>query len=116
MIKSSSIAERMKKAETDIHNTNPSSKETKNESKIQKNNTPLLFVDGRLNRKDNEYIAKNFSLLKPMADEINIYCKGIDLAVINALIHKGLEAIKKDNSFSMIEYSDIESQYKNLPT
>lgn len=105
-IKTTSIADRMKKAQKTINNEEE--KEYNSEEDPQK---ALIFINGRLNRKNNNYIAKNFSLLEGIANEINIYCKGIDLAIINTVIHIGLEKIKNDNKFTMIDYANIESKY-----
>jgi hypothetical protein len=72
---------------------------------------PILFVNGRLNRKKCNYIAKNFSLLEPIEAEIKKYCKGIDLAILNYLLFRGIESVKKGEK-KFVEYSDIESQYQ----
>ena len=91
------IAGKLKKVEEEltykIGNTNTS--------------TPLLFVNGRLNRKKYSNIAKNFALLESL--EIKTLSKGRDLTILNYLIALGLQKIKEDNNFKSIEYSNIES-------
>jgi signal recognition particle subunit SEC65 len=73
--------------------------------------TPLLFINGRLDRKKYNYIAKNFSLLEPLNKEIKEVCKGVDLTILNYLIFLGLEKLKENDSFESVEYSEFE---KNL--
>ena len=48
-----------------------------------------------------------------LENDIKNLCRGIDLAVLNFLIHKGLESIKKNDTLVSLEYSEIESIYKN---
>jgi len=86
-----------------------------NTSNIENNpyNNPILFINGRLNRKNCNYIAKNFSLLEPLEREIKKYCKGLDLTILNYLIYRGIESLKNEKGFLSIEYSDIEDKYKN---
>jgi hypothetical protein len=74
--------------------------------------TPLLFVNGRLDHKKYNYIAKNFSLLEPLHTEIKSLCKGVDLTILNYLIYSGLQKIKENGEFQSIEYSEFESQIK----
>ncbi|MDC0864803.1 hypothetical protein OAP56_02520 [Rickettsiaceae bacterium] len=71
---------------------------------------PLLFVNGRLDRKNCAYIAKNFSLLEPLNAEIKRVCKGSDLTILNYLIFLGLKEIKDSSEFRSIEYSEFESK------
>lgn len=73
--------------------------------------TPLLFINGRLNRKNHSYIAKNFSLLKSLDTEIKKHCKGVDLTILNYLIFLGLKKIKKNEKIESIEYSEFESNH-----
>jgi hypothetical protein len=77
---------------------------------ISKVITPLLFVNGRLDRKKYSYVSKNFSLLEPLNVEIKKVCKGLDLAVLNYLIFLGLQKIKETGEFASIEYSEFESK------
>jgi hypothetical protein len=79
-------------------------------STVNEKFTPLLFINGRLNRKNCTYIAKNFSLLAPLNAEIKKICKGSDLTVLNYLIFLGLKTIKDNAEFQSIEYSDFESK------
>ena len=103
-ISTSRIAEKLKLAEKEINTSN---------KEVDISNSPILFVNGRLNRKNCNYIAKNFSLLEPIEKEIKKYCKGLDLTILNYLIFRGIESIKKEEKFLAIEYADIENQYKN---
>ena len=72
--------------------------------------TPLLFINGRLDRKNCTYIAKNFSLLESLNIEIKKVCKGSDLTILNYLVFLGLKTIKDNAEFQSIEYSDFESK------
>lgn len=103
-ISTSRIAEKLKLAQEEISTSN---------KEVDMSNNPILFVNGRLNRKNCNYIAKNFSLLVPIEKEIKKYCKGLDLTILNYLIFRGIESIKKEEKFLAIEYADIENQYKN---
>ena len=103
-ISTSRIAEKLKLAQKEI---NISNKETDSSS------DPILFVNGRLNRKNCNYIAKNFSLLESLEKEIKKYCRGLDLTVLNYLIFRGIDSIKKEEKFLAIDYSNIENQYKS---
>ena len=86
-ISTSRIAEKLKLAQKEIN--------TSNKEDFISNN-PILFVNGRLNRKSCNYIAKNFSLLESIEKEIKKYCKGLDLTILNYLIFRGIESIKKE--------------------
>ena len=98
------IAGKLKKVEEELGVT------TKLDSISTKNTpTPLLFVNGRLNRKKYSYIAKNFALLESLNAEIKTLCRGSDLTILNYLISLGLQKIKEDNNFKSIEYSNLES-------
>jgi len=102
-ISTARIAEKLKKVENDLGITAPEQKQKPFYT------SPLLFVNGRLDRKNHLYIAKNFSLLSPLNDEIKKYCKGIDLTILNYLIFLGLKSLKKENEFKSIEYSEFET-------
>ncbi|OZG31338.1 hypothetical protein RiCNE_12780 [Rickettsia endosymbiont of Culicoides newsteadi] len=102
-ISTSRIAEKLKLAQSEINTSN---------KEVDISNHPILFVNGNLNRKNCNYIAKNFSLLEPIEKEIKKYCKGLNLTILNYLIFRGIESIKKEEKFLSIEYSDIENQYK----
>jgi hypothetical protein len=102
-ISTSRIAEKLKLAQKDIN--------ISHNKEIDSSSSPILFVNGRLNRKNCNYIPKNFSLLEPIEKEIKKYCKGLDLAVLNYLIFRGIESIKKEEKFLAVEYSSIENQY-----
>lgn len=102
-VSTSRIAEKLKLAQKEINTSNQA---------VDISNNPILFVNGNLNRKNYNYIAKNFSLLEPIEKEIKKYCKGLNLTILNYLIFRGIESIKKEEKFLAIEYSDIENQYK----
>lgn len=104
-ISTSRIAEKLKLAQKEMNTSN---------QEVDISSNPILFVNGRLNRKNCNYIAKNFSLLESIEKEIKKYCKGLDLTILNYLIFRGIESIKKEGKFLAIEYSDIEKQYKNI--
>jgi len=101
-ISTSTIASKLKKVEDELGITSLSS-----ENNLS---NPLLFVNGRLNRKNCTYIAKNFSLLEPLNTEIKKICKGSDLTILNYLIFLGLKAIKDNSEFQSVEYSEFESK------
>lgn len=101
-ISTTRIAEKLKLAQTEINTSN---------KEIDIHGAPILFVNGRLDRKSHNYIAKNFSLLESIEKEIKKHCRGLDLSVLNYLIFRGIESIKKEDKFLAIEYSDIENQY-----
>ena len=100
-ISTKSIAEKLKKVEDDLGII------SKAESKISA--TPMLFINGRLDRKKHSYIAKNFSLLEPLNTEMKKLCKGVDLTILNYLIFLGLEKVKENNNMESLEYSEFES-------
>lgn len=101
-ISTSRIAEKLKLAQSEINTSN---------KEVDISNHPILFVNGNLNRKNCNYIAKNLLLLEPIEKEIKRYCKGLNLTILNYLIFRGIESIKKEENFLSIEYSDIETQY-----
>lgn len=105
----STIAEKLKETEKGIAESNQVSS-----SSSAVTTEPLLFVNGRLDRKNIAYTAKNLPLLTELNEEIKIYCKGIDVAILNYLIHKGLESIKQQKNFTSVEYSEIEQKYNSL--
>lgn len=102
-IATSTIAEKLQLAQKEITASN----------EIADNpNIASLFINGRLNRKDYNYIAKNLVLLESLEKEIKKYCRGVDLTILNYLIFRGLESIKKEHkkekTFLFIDYSNIE--------
>lgn len=108
-ISQSSIAERLSKAKQEM-NTNENETAVTNKKLDKK---ALVFVNGRLNRKKYKYLSKNLALLKKLSDEVNIYCKGIDLAVLNYLVHKGLEHVKKNQEIEVIDFFELEKLYES---
>ena len=105
-ISTSRIAEKLKEVEKEIEIG------TQTLEHLQDTPVPLLFINGRLDRKHCQYVAKNFSLLSGLNQEIKDYCKGVDLTLLNYLIYRGLESIKQEKKFTIVEYSEIEKKYK----
>lgn len=99
-ISTTTIAEKLKKVENDLG--------IKQKESITKRQ-PMLFVNGRLDRKNHTYISKNFSLLEPLNNEIKTLCKGVDLTILNYLIFLGLNKVRENENIESIEYSEFES-------
>lgn len=103
-------------------NINVSSKKTSNEGqqnpgiitpkKTSESVEPLLFVNGKLNKAEHEYINKNFFVHKGLYNDITLYCRGMDTAIFNYLLHLGLEALKLDNNHKNVDISEIEATYQ----
>lgn len=106
IIKTTKIAEKLKQVETNLG----LSKNDGFEKVIA--SSPLLFINGRLDRKGCKYIAKNFSMPEKLNDEIKNICKGSDLTILNYLIYRGLESIKQSKQFISIEYDELELEFK----
>jgi hypothetical protein len=104
-VSTATIAEKLKKVEDDLGISDLINTEVQEIS-------PLLFINGRLDRKKHSYLAKNFALLGSLNEEVKSYCKGVDLTVLNYLIFRGLQSIKEKNEFLSIEYSEFEEQMK----
>lgn len=109
MIGANTIADRLEsaRAEMNARSTNENLKRSAQEA-----HTTLICVDGRLNRKNKEYVAKNLILLEGINKEVKKYCRGIDVVILNYLVYKGLESIKKQSELEIIDYSQIENLYK----
>lgn len=99
-ISTTTIAEKLKKVESDLG--------IKSQNSLKKKQ-PMLFINGRLDRKNYVYISKNFSLLEPLNKEIKEICKGVDLTILNYLIFLGLNKIKKNDTIESVEYSEFEA-------
>lgn len=106
IISTLNIAERLKAAQKEIDNPI----EHKANSSLQ----PILFVNGRLNRKNYPYVAKNFAILKGIEDEIKHICRGLDLVILNYLLFRGIESIKKEKDLLSIDYPEIEKLYNSI--
>lgn len=78
-----------------------------NQSEKQKV-TPKLFVNGRLDRKKHTYVAKSLILLTHLEEEIKLYCRGGDLAILNYLIKEGLEKVKTSVLSINVDIEEIE--------
>lgn len=103
-VSTNTIAEKLKKVENDLG--------IKPES-INAKRSPLLFVSGRLDRKNYVYTPKNFSLLEPLNNEIKELCKGGDLAILNYLIFLGLNKVKENKGIESVEYSEFEKSWND---
>ena len=105
-ISTARIAEKLKKVEGDLGISRTNTFEHNSDS-------PLLFINGRLDRKNRAYTAKNFAILEQLNEEVKKYCKGVDLAILNYLIAEGLNRVKESNKLISIEYSDFESNIES---
>jgi hypothetical protein len=105
IISTGSIADKLKKVENDLSNI-----EQKVMMEPSSNSNPLLFINGKLNRKKYQYVAKNFSLSSKLENEIKAICKGVDLTIFNYLIALGLESIKKNKELTSVEWSEFEEK------
>lgn len=74
--------------------------------------TPKLFVSGRLDRKKDKYTAKSLILLTELENEIKIYCRGGDLAILNYLINEGLKKVKTADAPINIDVTEIVKDIK----
>jgi len=104
IISTLSIAEKLEAAQREIDST-----KNKTKSFAQ----PILFVNGRLNRKNYPYVAKNFAILKGIENEIKHICRGLDLVILNYLLFRGIESIKNEKDLLSIDYSEIEKLYNS---
>ena|ERR1700722_19987592 len=119
-----SIKEQMAAAQAELLVSNPNESKKLETKKIAKPtqslplkstaaNKPILFVNGKLNKVDHEYINKNFFVHKGLYNEISIYCKGMDTAIFNYLLHIGLQQLKTGEAHINVDISDIENTYNN---
>lgn len=95
------LAERMEKAKQEM--------QTHKETDTANQPKPNLFISGRLDRKKNTYIAKSLMLLSEVDEEIKIYCRGGELAILNYLIKEGLKHVKKSGTRISVDMEEIES-------
>lgn len=116
-----SIAERMKEVESELTpQQTPVVKKTEKISKPQTTNDQptyqvekLLSVSGTLKRTEFKYISKNLSVSEGLLNEINKYCAGNDLSVLNYLLHLGLDQVKASGKITIANIASIESIYTN---
>ncbi len=71
-----------------------------------------LYVAGRANRKEFEYVTKGFYILKSLDEQVKEYCSGGDVAVYNKLIDIGLEVVKSSQDIMFSNVSDLEKKTK----
>ncbi len=102
IISTLSIAEKLKVAQKEIDSA---------KNKTKSFSQPILFVNGRLNRKNYPYVAKNFAILKGIENEIKHVCRGLDLVILNYLLFRGIESIKNEKDILSIDYPEIEKLY-----
>jgi hypothetical protein len=101
-----SLAEKMLKLKQEM-NVEESERKEKQPSKEKV--IPKLFISGRLDRKKHAYTAKSLILLTKLEDEIKVYCRGGDLAILNYLIKEGLKKVKASDTPINVEMEEIES-------
>lgn len=95
------LAEKMDKIKKEM--VSEESKTSKQDGK------PKLFVSGRLDRKQHKYTAKSLILLTKLEEEIRMYCRGGDLAILNYLISEGIKKVKESEDVINVDVEEIES-------
>ena len=71
---------------------------------------PKLFVSGRLNRKDCNYIARSLHISEELLNDINTHCKGSESAIYNYLLSEGLKKIKDASGMIHVDIKDMEGE------
>jgi len=71
---------------------------------------PKLFVSGRLNRKDCNYIARSLHISETLLNDINAHCKGSESAIYNYLLTEGLRKIKEASGMIHVDIKDMEGE------
>jgi hypothetical protein len=113
-----SLAEKMQKIKNEMEGSKkqPDNRESfksiplkKTVSRKETKTNPKLFISGRLDRKKHPYTPKSLMLLTQIENEIKIYCRGGDLAILNYLIKEGLEKVKSSNETINVDMDEITS-------
>lgn len=123
------LAEKMAQAKKELNPNNQQAEEMNNiEPSIQNNHkkekTPLvikkkslpeespsepkLFVSGRLNRKDCNYVARSLHISESLLNDINQHCKGSESAIYNYLLNEGLKKIKESPNMIHVDIKEME--------
>lgn len=76
----------------------------KKEEKPLRNKTPLLIISGRGTRK-NYANPTNISFKKDVFEDIEKYCTGSQIGIVNYLLRRGLDSLIKDGK-TVIEILD----------
>lgn len=97
------LAVKMNKIKETLAKENSDEKKDKKRLEI----SPKLFVSGRLDRKGCGYSIRTLSLLKSVEEEIKMYCRGGETAILNYLIMEGLEKVKKSSSVINFDTSNM---------
>jgi len=69
---------------------------------------PKLFVSGRLNRKDCNYVARSLHIAEALLNDINQHCKGSESAIYNYLLNEGLKKIKESSGMVHVDIKEME--------
>lgn len=71
---------------------------------------PKLFVSGRLNRKDCNYVARSLHISESLLNDINAHCKGSESAIYNYLLTEGLKKIKDASGMIHVDIKEMEGE------
>jgi hypothetical protein len=123
------LAEKMAQAKKELNPNNQQAEEMNNiEPSIQSNHKkekqpliiqkkmlpeepssePKLFVSGRLNRKDCNYVARSLHISESLLNDINQHCKGSESAIYNYLLNEGLKKIKESPNMIHVDIKEME--------
>ncbi len=87
----------------------PVIQKTEKEKKAEESfSEPKLFVSGRLNRKDCNYVARSLHISESLLNDINAHCKGSESAIYNYLLTEGLKKIKATSGMIHVDIKDME--------
>jgi hypothetical protein len=112
LLGSEPLAEKMEKLKKQFHQDNVDKAEVTpiqvEEKAKNPKLSPKLFISGRLDRKTYKYTARSLTLLNDTLEEMNMYCKGSELAILNYLIKEGLNKVKTSSEIINVDIEDIE--------
>lgn len=109
------LKERMDLAKKELDDNSSMPLKTTREIKANKPKIePKLFVSGRLNRKNHNYITTSLTISSKLESEIKEYCRGGDLPILNYLIMEGLHKVKESLSNINIDMVEIESRLNEV--